>query len=78
MITAKGISQGRRRRSDRFGESRTTFLAEYAFRRFPFFSLRLILPLILFNLPQFIDAIINNARCARDQDVKTLKNYNGR
>ena len=39
------------------GERRTTFLAEYAFRRVPFFSFWLILlfTLILFNLSKFID-----------------------
>ena len=51
------------------GERRTTFLAEYAFRRVPFFSFRLILlfTLILFNLSKFIDAIVNNTRCACHQ-----------
>ena len=46
------------------GERQTTFWAEYAFRRVLFsrFGSFYILPLILFNLPQFIDAIINNAR----------------
>ena len=46
------------------GERRTTFWAKYAFRRVLFsrFGSFYILPLILFNLPQFIDAIINNAR----------------
>ena len=44
------------------------FLAEYAFLC-PFFSFRLLLlfTLILFNLPKFIAAIINNTCCACHQ-----------
>ena len=56
--------QGRRRRSGRaasagplFGPSMLSAVS--FFSRFGSFY---ILPLTLFNLPQFIDAIINNAR----------------
>ena len=51
------------------GERQTTFLAEYAFRRVLFsrFGSFYFFTLILFNLPKFIDAIINNTRCACHQ-----------
>ena len=64
------VLQGRRRWSGMSGECRTTFLAEYASRRLPFLAsayFTLCLPLILFNLSQFIDAIINNACCVCHQ-----------
>ena len=45
------------------------FFGRECFPPSPFFSFRLILLfiLILFNLPKFIDAIINNTRCACHQ-----------
>ena len=45
------------------------FFGRVCFPPCPFFSFRIILlfTLILFNLPKFIDAIINNTRCACHQ-----------
>ena len=53
----------------RDSERRTTFFGWVCFPPCPFFSFRLILlfNLILFNLPKFIDAIINNTCCACHQ-----------
>ena len=59
------IVQGRRRRSGRTASAGPLFLDEYAFRRVPFFSFWLIfLCAYITSDFQFIDAIINNARCA--------------
>ena len=63
-----GISQGRRRRSGRTA-SAGPLLWPSMLSAVSFFSFRLTLlfTLILFNLPKFIDAIINNTRCACHQ-----------
>ena len=45
------------------GERRTTFLDEYAFRRVPYSYFGSFF-FVLTSDFQFIDAIINNARCA--------------
>ena len=75
----KPMCQGRRGRSGKSGERRTTFWPSMlsAMSLFSRFGSFYILPLILFDLPQFIDAIINNARrMCPSQGVNTLKKYN--
>ena len=61
--------QGRRRRSGRAASAGPRFGPSMLSAVSPCsrFGLFYILPLILFNLPQFIDAIINNARCTCHQ-----------
>ena len=59
------ICQGRRRRSGRAASAGPLFGPSMlsAVSLSSSFGLFYLLPLILFNLPQFVDAIINNARC---------------
>ena len=63
------ICQGRRCRSGRAASAGPLFGMSMlsAVSLFSGFGSFYLLPLILFNLPQFIDAIINNARCTCHQ-----------